>query len=138
MKFCSKCGKELMDEAVVCPSCGCPEDSYIAKSYSEDYYAIRTYAEQARSLRTLGIFAAIFSYFFTLIGIILAIIGWIKAKMLVEPEVKTQNPNEIAEFECAKKMRKTASILLMIPVIVVGVAMLLALVVLLLICVNRI
>jgi len=24
MKFCSKCGKELMDEAVVCPGCGCP------------------------------------------------------------------------------------------------------------------
>ena len=24
MKFCSHCGKELMDEAVVCPGCGCP------------------------------------------------------------------------------------------------------------------
>lgn len=23
MKFCSKCGKELMDEAVMCPACGC-------------------------------------------------------------------------------------------------------------------
>ena len=23
MKFCSKCGKEIVDEAVVCPSCGC-------------------------------------------------------------------------------------------------------------------
>ena len=22
--FCSKCGKEIMDEAVVCPGCGCP------------------------------------------------------------------------------------------------------------------
>ena len=21
--FCSKCGKEIMDEAVVCPNCGC-------------------------------------------------------------------------------------------------------------------
>lgn len=25
MKFCTKCGKELMDEAVVCPSCGCAQ-----------------------------------------------------------------------------------------------------------------
>lgn len=25
MKFCSKCGKEIMDEAVVCPSCGCAQ-----------------------------------------------------------------------------------------------------------------
>lgn len=24
MKFCSKCGKELFDEAVICPGCGCP------------------------------------------------------------------------------------------------------------------
>lgn len=23
MKFCSKCGKEIMDEAVICPGCGC-------------------------------------------------------------------------------------------------------------------
>lgn len=23
MKFCSHCGKEIMDEAVVCPHCGC-------------------------------------------------------------------------------------------------------------------
>lgn len=23
MKYCEKCGKELMDEAVVCPGCGC-------------------------------------------------------------------------------------------------------------------
>ena len=23
MKFCGSCGKELVDEAVVCPGCGC-------------------------------------------------------------------------------------------------------------------
>ena len=22
--FCTKCGKEIMDEAVICPNCGCP------------------------------------------------------------------------------------------------------------------
>ncbi len=27
MKFCSKCGKELLDEAVVCPGCKCTIDS---------------------------------------------------------------------------------------------------------------
>lgn len=26
MKFCSKCGKEIMDEAVICPNCGCEVD----------------------------------------------------------------------------------------------------------------
>lgn len=24
MKFCTHCGKQLMDEAVICPGCGCP------------------------------------------------------------------------------------------------------------------
>ena len=23
MKYCSKCGREIMDEAVICPNCGC-------------------------------------------------------------------------------------------------------------------
>ena len=23
MKFCQKCGKEIIDEAVICPGCGC-------------------------------------------------------------------------------------------------------------------
>lgn len=25
MKYCSKCGKEIIDEAVVCPGCGCAQ-----------------------------------------------------------------------------------------------------------------
>ena len=27
MKYCSKCGKEIMDEAVVCPNCGCAQET---------------------------------------------------------------------------------------------------------------
>ena len=27
MKYCSKCGNELLDEAVICPKCGCPVES---------------------------------------------------------------------------------------------------------------
>ena len=30
MKFCSKCGKEIMDEAIVCPNCGCSVASPVA------------------------------------------------------------------------------------------------------------
>lgn len=26
MKFCSKCGKEIMDEAMICPGCGCSQE----------------------------------------------------------------------------------------------------------------
>lgn len=29
MKYCSKCGKEIMDEAVVCPGCGCAQENNV-------------------------------------------------------------------------------------------------------------
>ena len=32
MKFCSKCGKEIMDEAVICPGCGCA----VAREFKKD------------------------------------------------------------------------------------------------------
>lgn len=29
MKYCSKCGKEIMDEALICPECGCAQDNIV-------------------------------------------------------------------------------------------------------------
>ncbi len=29
MKYCSKCGKEIMDEAVICPGCGCAQENNV-------------------------------------------------------------------------------------------------------------
>ena len=33
--FCTKCGKEINDEAVICPSCGCPTHNYKAQFQSQ-------------------------------------------------------------------------------------------------------
>lgn len=35
MKFCSKCGKEILDEAVVCPACGCAVESAVSSTESK-------------------------------------------------------------------------------------------------------
>lgn len=38
-KFCSKCGNEIMDEAVICPKCGCAvadRSIYVNKDMTED------------------------------------------------------------------------------------------------------
>ena len=35
MKYCTKCGKELMDEAVVCTHCGCATEAWNAKKGKE-------------------------------------------------------------------------------------------------------
>lgn len=32
MKYCTKCGKEIMEEAVICPSCGCKVESAKAEN----------------------------------------------------------------------------------------------------------
>lgn len=29
MKFCSKCGMQLFDDAVICTNCGCPTESHV-------------------------------------------------------------------------------------------------------------
>lgn len=55
MKFCSKCGKELLDKAVICPGCGCP----IENNRIEDEN------QQKRKMNTaliLNIFAVVISF----------------------------------------------------------------------------
>lgn len=37
MKYCSKCGKEIMDEAVVCPGCGCAVENKKAAATNQTY-----------------------------------------------------------------------------------------------------
>ena len=32
MRFCQKCGKEIMDEAVICPGCGCSVTREVEKT----------------------------------------------------------------------------------------------------------
>ena len=48
MKYCSHCGNEIMDEAVVCTKCGCAtgyEDKTVAKQKSEKSNTLQTIAK---------------------------------------------------------------------------------------------
>ena len=40
MKFCSKCGKEVLDEAIVCPNCGCAIPSQVAEEKPVDEISV--------------------------------------------------------------------------------------------------
>ncbi len=53
MKFCEKCGKEIMDEAVVCPNCGCS-----VKKEDEAPKVIEV-PKQARTASLLGILSVV-------------------------------------------------------------------------------
>ena len=35
MKYCSKCGKELVDEAVICPGCGCAQGNQAMQNQAD-------------------------------------------------------------------------------------------------------
>jgi uncharacterized membrane protein YvbJ len=68
MKYCSHCGKELLDEAVVCPNCGCPVENYQQQN--------QTYNQQTyQSYSGLSIVGLIFSFISPLIGLILSIVA---------------------------------------------------------------
>lgn len=37
MKYCSKCGNQILEEAIICPSCGCMVED---KAINDDYVSI--------------------------------------------------------------------------------------------------
>lgn len=67
--YCSVCGKEIMDEAVICPGCGCmvnvktttPSKNQLEKKTSVSLI--------------LGIIGIVFAWLFALVGHIVSIIG---------------------------------------------------------------
>ena len=56
MKFCSKCGKEIMDEAVVCPHCGC---------------SVKSESQITKEDDAPSILFALLGFFIPLVGLIL-------------------------------------------------------------------
>ena len=117
--FCTKCGKEIMDEAVICPNCGCATGNFAPKTnyYSEDYIAIKEFLSKANTIKTLGILAAVLCLG---IGIIFSIIIWIQSSNIAVPVITTTNPKEIADFELAKRRIDLGKRLAIIPCIAIG------------------
>lgn len=66
--YCSKCGKEIMDEAVICPECGCAVNQNMP-----------TYTQEGSKAGTMaivwGIIGIVFAWLFALVGHMASIIG---------------------------------------------------------------
>lgn len=119
--FCSKCGKEIANEAVICPNCGCATANYHAPTtattqnatYSKDYLAITEFEDRVRSLHIVSIFSLVLCLG---IGIIFSFVVWAKAKSLTIPVVTTNNANELAMLESAKRKLKNGLTFSFIPI----------------------
>ena len=66
MKYCTHCGSEIMDEAAICPKCGCPTENY------------RTAPAQrgTGNLSILSIVGFVFAFINTLVGLVCSIIAY--------------------------------------------------------------
>ena len=69
--FCSVCGKEVMDEAVICPNCGCMIKKDSIKSNGNPFAS----GKKASVSVILGIIGIVFAWLFALVGHIVSIIG---------------------------------------------------------------
>ena len=69
MKFCTHCGSEINDNAVVCIKCGCAVE---CKNVSDPSYHSEN---KASASLILGIVGIIFAWLFALVGHITSIIG---------------------------------------------------------------
>ena len=65
--FCKNCGKEISDEAVICPNCGVPVQKEQAP------------VEQKNTIATVGL---VLSFFVSVVGLILSIVGLKKSAEL--------------------------------------------------------
>lgn len=112
MKFCSKCGKELMDDAVVCVGCGCPVNTNAQQQYGapqqqygapQQQYGMPQQQYGAphppmmngnmqnpvvdRESSSTANCALLFAFLIPIVGLILGIVGTVKYKT---PKFKTR------------------------------------------------
>lgn len=75
--FCTNCGKEINDNAVICPNCGVPTANLKQQSAPAP-------APVSETTNTLAIVGFVLSFFTGLVGLIVSILGYNKSK---EPEM---------------------------------------------------
>lgn len=72
--FCSKCGNEIDNEALICPKCGCATANMVNMN------AQKAAAAQTEETSTLATCAIVFAILMPIVGLILGIIGTVKYK----------------------------------------------------------
>ena len=138
MKYCQKCGKELFDEAVICPGCGCQVSGAIMPVEKEtpENFKPEKLTGSTTLLTVLSVFSiafviaglALFGFIDMTIGIIVSAVGIIAgfvADAYVRPELKKAKKHGLNGKEIYKKFRitkliRTATICCGVALIIFG------------------
>ena len=75
--FCSKCGAEIDDAALVCPKCGCGTANYTSANTASNASTISPEA-QKNTLNTLGTLSIVFSLLIPIVGLVFSIVLLVK------------------------------------------------------------
>ena len=74
--FCSKCGTEIDDAAIICPKCGCATQNYVEKSNASNQAT--SLEAQKNTMKTLGTLSIVFSLLIPVVGLVFAIVLLVK------------------------------------------------------------
>ena len=80
MKFCTHCGSQLDDNAVICPHCGCPTELYNGGNFNRNGNINRN-QPKPRVYSPLSIIGFVCAFLFPLAGLICSVLSYNNAKV---------------------------------------------------------
>lgn len=83
MKFCTHCGKEVLDDALICPNCGCSVqyDENPQGAAAPQFTAPQPqHTAPADTYSTMSILGLVLSFFTALVGLIVSVMAYNEAK----------------------------------------------------------
>lgn len=84
MKFCQRCGKELMDEAIVCPGCGCPVQTNASTAFNKELDEFEIQKRKAKNKRMIMTASLITCIALTLFFVSIVAINAYKTNKIIE------------------------------------------------------
>ena len=135
MKYCKKCGKQVSDATVFCPSCNEPVASTSESSQfipnSEDYYIIKSSAKKSRTIMILAVCSLLFCCCSGYIGLLFTAGVFVMARNLNIPgeDVFSRPQSEIAEIKRVRRRVLIAKIIALVPLCYVAFEILLSVVI---------
>ena len=110
MKYCTKCGKELLDEAVVCPGCGCAVDD---KEYVDPFAPAP--AQEVSALKTVAkVFMIIGTVITSLFGFFIPLAWCLPMTLSYCKKIKNGEPISVGFKVCSLIFVNTVAGILML------------------------